>query len=97
MEIRVNKIGKIKPNLTYRDLGNETIRLEYELDADTVFNKAVNEGNWACYNFIERREDFNYLFPYKLYYGKVLQGEDNIALGYVVSEDELANIYEGEI
>lgn len=40
------------------------------------------EGNWACHNFVMRRDDFRHDFPYKLYYGKVG------GLGYVVAEDE---------
>ena len=94
MEKRIRKEAKIKTTLEYRNIGGLPIYLEYELDADTVFNKAVNEGNWACFNFIERRNDFNYSFKHKLYYGKVIEGEDKIALGYVVAEDELEDIHD---
>lgn len=96
MENKINKIAKLKDSFEYRQLGGYTIYLEYELDADTVFDKAVNQGNWACYNFMERRNDFNYEFPYKLYYGKVIHGEDKIALGYIVAEDELEDIRDEE-
>lgn len=52
------------------------------------------EGNWACHNFIERRDDFKDPFPYRLYYGKVKSTECGMEtyLGYVVSEDELEEI-----
>lgn len=48
--------------------------------------KACFEGNYACKNFMNRRKDFKYDFPYKIYYGKVGN------LGYVVSEDELEDL-----
>ena len=49
-----------------------------------VFMQAT-KGNWACYNFIKRREDFDGDFEHKLYYGKV------DGLGYIVAEDEFIN------
>lgn len=86
MEKNINLIKKVKKSVTHQGIGGKEIRLELELDADTVFNKAVNEGNWACANFMDRRDDFNYKFKHKLYYGKVG------GLGYIVAEDELENI-----
>ncbi|MBQ8293406.1 MAG: hypothetical protein IJX78_06395 [Bacilli bacterium] len=53
------------------------------LTNDIVFNKAMIEGNMACWNFVNRRLDFKHDFPHKLYYGKVG------GLGYIVAEDEL--------
>ena len=50
---------------------------------EEIAEKATS-GNWACYNFIERRKDFAWIANKKFYYGK---GEDN--LGYVVCSDEL--------
>ena len=82
MEKSINLIRRVKKTVTHQGIGGKEIRLEFELDADTVFDKAVNEGNWACSNVMNRRSDFNYEFPLKLYYGKVG------GLGYVVAEDE---------
>lgn len=73
---------KLKKDFTYRNLGGKTIQLEFEISKEEVLSK-VAEGNWACYNFIDRRTDFNMYFNQKLYYGKV------DGLGYVIAEDEL--------
>lgn len=81
MEKRIELIKTLKSNIEHQGIGGKQIIIEFELDAITVFSKAV-EGNWACYNFINRRPDFNADFSYKLYYGKVG------GLGYVVAEDE---------
>lgn len=86
MEKSINLIRRVKKTVTHQGIGGKDICLQLELDNDTVFNKAVNEGNFACMNFIDRREDFNYQFKHKLYYGKVG------GLGYVVAEDELEPI-----
>ena len=78
----MNKIYYVKESVTHQGIGGKQIDIEFELPVDEVFTRGMN-GNWACYNFIDRREDFNYQFPYKLYYGKVN------GLGYVIAEDEL--------
>ena len=74
---------KFKKDFQYRNLGGTKITLEFELTKEEIAREAIS-GNWACYNFIERRKDFNWIANKKFYYGK---GEDN--LGYVVCSDEL--------
>lgn len=74
---------KIKKDLKYRNLGGRVFYIEFEVTKDEVMKKALVEGNWACYNFMDRRPDFNNFWTKKLYYGKV----DN--LGYIIAEDEL--------
>lgn len=73
---------KLKKDFTYRGLGGKTIQIEFEVSKDEVITKMA-EGNWACYNFCDRRKDFNRFFQKKLYYGKV------DGLGYVIAEDEI--------
>lgn len=84
MEIRT-----IKRSVTHQEIGGKDIRIDWDasrkLTAQSVMNRAKN-GNWACYNFMKRRPDFDENFPHKLYYGKVG------ILGYVVSEDELEEV-----
>lgn len=74
---------KFKKDFNYRNLGGTRITLEFELSKEEIAREATT-GNWACYNFIERRSDFTWIANKKFYYGK---GEDN--LGYVVCSDEL--------
>lgn len=74
---------RLKKSFTYRNLGGKEILIEFEVKKEEVLHKALVEGNWACYNFMDRRKDFNINFTKKLYYGKV------DCLGYVVAEDEL--------
>lgn len=73
---------KLKKSFSYRNLGGKPFQIEFEVAKLDVFRKST-EGNWACYNFVERRNDFDQFFPHKLYYGKI------DGLGYVVAEDEL--------
>lgn len=74
----------LKKSFNYRNMGGKKITLERELTKSDI-KKQSDEGNWSCYNFIERRKDFNDLFVNtKFYYG---HGEDG--LGYVICEDEL--------
>lgn len=79
-------IRRIKPHVTHQDIGGKSFEIDQvitnQLSNDNVFNSAMT-GNFACYNFIKRRIDFNRNFPHKLYYGKVN------GLGYIVAEDEL--------
>lgn len=72
----------IKKDFKYRGLGGKTFHIEFEVTKDEVVQKMA-EGNWACYNFMDRRPDFNRFFQHKLYYGKV------DGLGYIIAEDEL--------
>lgn len=73
---------KIKDSLKYRDLGGKTIRIEREIPVRSLMDLA-SQGNWAVYNFIDRRPDITWAYPLKIYYGHV--GD----LGYVIAEDEL--------
>jgi len=82
-------VRKIKRSVTHQEIGGKDFVIDWDvsrkLTAQSVLNRAKN-GNWACYNFINRRPDFDEKFPYKLYYGKVG------ILGYIVSEDELEEV-----
>lgn len=79
-------IRTIKPHITHQDIGGKEIIIDWtiteQLTNDEVFNLGIS-GNFACYNFLRRRPDFNREFPHKLYYGKVN------GLGYIVAADEL--------
>ena len=79
-------VRKIKKGIIHQGIGGKDFIVDVDitktLTPDEVFNRGVS-GNIACYNFIQRRRDFNSSFPFKLYYGKVN------GLGYIVSEDEL--------
>lgn len=79
-------IKRIKKSVTYRDLGGSEFRIEFEVPNDDLIFKACFEGNMACRNYLKRRPDVKYDFPYKFYYGKIG------ALGYIFSEDELEDI-----
>lgn len=72
----------VDKKVTHQGIGGRPIVIEFAISADDVFDKAMS-GNIACWNFTDRRSDFNYKFPHRLFYGKVG------GLGYVVSEDEL--------
>lgn len=76
---------KIKSDVKYRDLGGKTIQIEREVPVRDLITLA-SSGNWAVYNFIDRRPDIHWDYKYKIYYGHV--GD----LGYVVAEDELEPI-----
>lgn len=78
---------KFKKDFKYRNLGGTKITLEFEVSTKEIERKAKVEGNWACYNFIDRRPDFKSLFDKKIYYGHAEDG-----LGYVVCDDELEGI-----
>lgn len=78
----MNIIRHIKNNVKHQDIGGKEFRIEFKLTNNQVFSEAIT-GNWACYNFVQRRPDFNCYFNHQLYYGKV--GD----LGYVIAEDEL--------
>lgn len=80
----------VDKKVTHQGIGGRPIRIEFAVSADDVFDKAMS-GNPACFNFVHRRDDFNYNgFPHRLFYGKVG------GLGYVVSEDELLPMEEAD-
>ena len=78
------QIRTIKKSVKYRDIGGKSISIEKTLTKKDIINQ-TNTGNWACYNFIDRRSDFSTLTNNtKFYYGHCNDG-----LGYIVCEDEL--------
>lgn len=88
------KLYRVKDFVEHQGIGGKTLiiderdyRITDALTNDEVFDQAMT-GNWACKNFIDRRDDFDCNFPHKLYYGHV-EG-----LGYVVAEDEIEEIEE---
>lgn len=86
-------IKKISKKITHQNIGGKDFIVDTyitpTLTNDEVFEQGMNKGNIACYNFIQRRKDFSWDFPYKLYYGKV------DGLGYIVAEDEFQGFKEG--
>ena len=72
----------IKKDILYNGLGGKTIHIEREVPLLDLWKLARN-GNWACYNFLDRRPSVDGFFPYKIYYGHV--GD----IGYIIAEDEL--------
>lgn len=78
------QIRTIKKSVKYRNIGGKSISIEKILTKKDITNQIVN-GNWACYNFVDRRRDFTMLRSNtKFYYGHCNDG-----LGYIVCEDEL--------
>lgn len=79
-------VKKIKNSVNHQNIGGEEFvvdeKITNTLSNAEVLSKAVLEGNIACINFLERRPDFKWNFPHKLYYGKVG------CFGYIVAEDE---------
>lgn len=76
---------KIKPHVTHQGIGGKEFIVDERI-TNTLSNISILEdskNNFACFNFVLRRPEFNIDFPYKLYYGKV------DGLGYIVAEDEL--------
>ena len=77
-------IGKVKEDVKHQGIGGKEILIEMEVPKDEIFINGIS-GNWACYNFMDRRLDFrNLLDTTKFYYGHAQDG-----LGYVICEDEL--------
>lgn len=78
------QLRTIKKSVKYRNLGGKSISIEKALTKKDIINE-TNNGNWACYNFVDRRSDFPDLFSTtKFYYGHAPDG-----LGYIICEDEL--------
>ena len=76
-------IRNVKQNIKHQNIGGKRIEIEFELSKDDVI-KREKEGNWPCFDFITRREDFNSIsFDKKLYYGKINN------LSYIVADDEI--------
>lgn len=80
-------IGRISKKVKHQGIGGKTFTVDQQitktLTNDEVFRQALIDGNIACRNFVDRRVDFTYRFPYKLYYVKI------DGLGYIISDDEI--------
>ena len=78
-----NETKKIVERVTHQNIGGEDIVIEGEVDCGDILLGAVT-GNWACKNFLDRREEESGLCVKSLtfYYGKVG------GLGYIVADDE---------
>ena len=96
---------KIKKKIKHQNIGGKEFIVDElvtkNLSPKEVLNNAT-DGNIACINFINRREDFpvitnfdetlyGFLFKHKLYYGHVN------GLGYVMAEDEFETDENGKI
>jgi hypothetical protein len=81
----------IKKDIKYHNIGGEEFVIEEEWDIDDVVFKGLFTGNWACRNFLDRRDisELGNNKP-KVYYGKVG------CLGYIIAEDEFESIEEQE-
>ena len=73
----------MKKEVTHQNIGGKEFIPERELNIDDVIWKGCFEGNWACRNFLDRKDEALGVTRPRVYYGKV----DNI--GYIVCEDEL--------
>ena len=73
---------KVVDSVEHQDIGGELFTIEFEIPKDEILMRAC-EGNWACKNFMDRRDDFDYTFEPRCFYGKVGN------LGYIVASDEL--------
>lgn len=76
---------RIINSVDHQGIGGQVFTIEFEIPKDDVLQQACS-GNWACSNFMDRRDDFDYTFEPKCYYGKVG------TLGYIVASDELEEI-----
>lgn len=88
------KLYRVKDFVEHQGIGGKILTIDERdckitdtLTNNNVFGEAMS-GNWACKNFVDRRDDFDCDFRYKLYYGHV-EG-----LGYVVAEDEIEEVEE---
>lgn len=78
------QIRTIKKSVKYRNIGGKSISIERTLTKQDIIKQTTN-GNWACYNFIDRRSDFPVLTSNTIFY----YGHCEDGLGYIVCEDEL--------
>lgn len=76
---------RIKKSVKHQNIGGKECIIDESVSKDLTPQYIIDicDNNWACYNFVTRRKDFDKNFPHKLYYVKV------DGLGYVVAEDEL--------
>ena len=79
-----NQKKMIVASVTHQNIGGKEILIEGEVDCGDILIGTVT-GNWACKNFMERREEDTGMCVKGLtfYYGKVG------GLGYIVASDEL--------
>lgn len=78
------QIRTIKKSVKYRNIGGKSISIEKILTRKDIVRESTM-GNWACYNFIDRRSDFPKIPDNTTFY----YGHCNDGLGYIVCEDEL--------
>lgn len=80
-------IQRVKKSVTHQGIGGKEFKVDElvtkTLTPNEVSEKGIREGNPACWNFMDRREDFDLNFPHQLYYVKI----DGI--GYIIAEDEI--------
>jgi len=80
----LNRKRTLKDSIEHQGIGGKEIVIEGEVPFDDIVFNAVFCGNWACKNYLDRREEINKPAVYvpRHYYGKVG------ALGYLVGSDE---------
>lgn len=79
-------IKRISKKVTHQGIGGKEFIIDEQITSTLTNDELIrqfNNGNLACFNFVERRPDFSYAFPHKLYYVKVNN------LGYIIAEDEI--------
>ncbi len=83
------RLFEIDKSIDHQGIGGKILRIDardQRITDDLTNEQVLKEENFATYNFVERRRDFDINFPYKLYYGHV------DGLGYVLAEDEIKEI-----
>ena len=70
----------LKDDIEHQGIGGKEFIIEGEVQFADIVSSAVFGGNWACKNYLDRRDNLDKV-P-KHYYGKVG------ALGYLVGSDE---------
>ena len=90
------KIMRVKKDFVYmdkdgvRNLAGKEFQVDFEVDREEVARQGF-EGNWACFNFLCRRNLWEIdKKSLKLYYGHIM--DNGVSLGYVMCEDELEEI-----
>ena len=76
----LNRKRTLKDSIEHQGIGGKEIVIEGEVHFSDIVSSAVFNGNWACKNYLDRREDAVDIKRH--YYGKVG------ALGYLVGSDE---------
>lgn len=87
---RFGKKFRVSEEVTHQDIGGKEFVMEEEWDIDDVIFKGCFSGNWACRNFLDRRDEALGVTRPRVFYGKVG------GLGYIVAEDELIEVEEDD-